>query len=217
MFSERYCYGAEEAMETIGKYLKDAREAKDLSIDDVSEATRIKVAFLECIEKDDFSPIGGFGYAKVMLATYAKSIGANVEKVMALFEQYYDSDDFEMKPLHLKSREQKKLLLPGNIFSILFLIVVVVVLTVVVVNLYKKGLLDFSMGKQLEKSPTEQVEPEPKPEPVNEEPEPTVTSHPEPVREQQIVIDRDALRDTVDYVDRILFEGEESAFNYKEQ
>ncbi len=205
-------------MDTIGKYLKEAREAKNLSIDDVSDTTRIKIAFLECIEKDDFSPIGGFGYAKVMLATYAKAVGANVEKVMAMFEQYYDSDDFEMKPLHRKSRDRRKLLLPGNILSILFLIVVVVILTIVVVQLYKKGLLDFSMGKQLEEVSTEQVEQQPEPDPKqdNDEPEPATTQQPEPVQEQQVVLDKDALRDTIDYVDQILFEGEESTFNHKE-
>ncbi len=215
-------------MDTIGKYLKEAREAKNLSIEDVSEMTRIKVAFLECIEKDDFSPIGGFGYAKVMLATYAKTIDANVQKVMSLFEHYYDSDDFEMKPLHRKPRQQKKLLLPGNIFSILALVILVTVLTIVVVRLYNKGMLDFSMDHQIEEVTSDDSEkpsePEAKPEPepevvqekVQEASETIADVKPEPAAEHQINVNQNALRDTTDYVDRILFDGKQSAFNHKE-
>ncbi len=214
-------------METIGKYLKETREAKGLSLEDVSDITKIKVAFLEYIEKDDFSPIGGFGYAKVMLATYAKAVHADIEKVMLMFDKHYDSDDFEMKPLYMRPRKHKKLLLPGSIFSFAALFLLLIVLAIVVYNLYNKGLLDFSLSRELngevvaeavKQDSVKSVNVVEQEKPEEEEAEPTEAEEVSqtPAETESVAFDEQALRDSTDYVDNILFDNKDSAFNYKE-
>lgn len=55
---------------TIGQQLKQAREAKGLSFEDVSHATKISTAALEAMESDDFSVFPTPAYRRSFLKLY---------------------------------------------------------------------------------------------------------------------------------------------------
>lgn len=65
-----------------GERLRAAREAKGMSVDDVSAATRIPKRHLETIEDGDFAVLPGRTYAIGFSRSYAKAVGLNDEEIV---------------------------------------------------------------------------------------------------------------------------------------
>ena len=59
---------------TIGERLREAREQKSLSIEDVAHATRIHANTLRGLEDDDYSGFASTTYAKSFLNLYARHL-----------------------------------------------------------------------------------------------------------------------------------------------
>ena len=58
-------------MKTVGSILKEAREAKRFSLDQVEQATKIRRNFLEAIEGDAYHVLPSVSYAKGFVKNYA--------------------------------------------------------------------------------------------------------------------------------------------------
>ncbi len=71
---------------SVGKYLQQERERKGLSLEAVSQATRISSRSLEAIESDDFVSLPAPIFIRGFLKTYASFIGLEPYKVIALYE-----------------------------------------------------------------------------------------------------------------------------------
>ncbi|SNX64425.1 cytoskeletal protein RodZ [Streptomyces sp. TLI_55] len=78
----------EEARISVGRALKQARIAAGLTVDDVSNATRVRIAIVHAIEADDFSPCGGDVYARGHIRTLAKAVRLDPAPLLA----QYDAD-----------------------------------------------------------------------------------------------------------------------------
>ncbi len=72
-------------MESIGSKLRDAREEKGYSIDQVARDTNIARRFLEAMEREDFSVFPGDTYVLGFLRNYADYLGLNPEKIITLY------------------------------------------------------------------------------------------------------------------------------------
>ncbi|MFF3904976.1 helix-turn-helix domain-containing protein [Streptomyces sp. NPDC001848] len=70
---------------SIGRALRQARLAAGLTVDDVSNATRVRVAIVHAIEQDDFAPCGGDVYARGHIRTLARAVHLDPAP---LLEQY---------------------------------------------------------------------------------------------------------------------------------
>lgn len=75
----------------IGSKLAAARRTLKLSIDELSDRTRIRPHVLEAMEVDDFSPCGGDFYARGHLATVANVLGVDVAPLLHEYEERYAS------------------------------------------------------------------------------------------------------------------------------
>jgi cytoskeletal protein RodZ len=69
-------------MQTIGQRLKQAREAKRLTLEKVFEATRIRIPFLQALEADDLSAMPSPVQARGYLRNYAEFLGLNFEGLL---------------------------------------------------------------------------------------------------------------------------------------
>jgi cytoskeletal protein RodZ len=68
--------------EILGQRLREAREAKDLTIQETERATRIRIKYLEALEEGDFStmtPVQAQGF----LRNYARFLGLDFDLLMA--------------------------------------------------------------------------------------------------------------------------------------
>src|SRR6185312_12251162 len=72
-------------MTELGSRLKEARERKDLSLDDLQQITKIQKRYLVGIEEGNFSVMPGKFYVRAFIKQYAEAVGLNPEE---LFEEF---------------------------------------------------------------------------------------------------------------------------------
>ena len=73
-------------MESLGQYLRSKRELKELSLEEVANALKIKVWYLSSIEQDFFDLLPAGGYDRTFLTEYAKHLGLDLEEVIRRYE-----------------------------------------------------------------------------------------------------------------------------------
>src|SRR5689334_8315096 len=69
-------------MPTIGEQLKQARESRRLSIQQVVQGTRIRSYYLEAMEADDFSRMPSAAQARGFLRSYAEFVGLSADALI---------------------------------------------------------------------------------------------------------------------------------------
>jgi len=69
--------------ETIGQQLKQAREAKGLTIQNVVQATHIRSPHIEAFEADDFESLPSPVQARAFLRLYAEFLGLSLDEVIS--------------------------------------------------------------------------------------------------------------------------------------
>ncbi|WP_181140809.1 helix-turn-helix domain-containing protein [Streptomyces sp. Ru62] len=77
---------SQEARPSVGRALQQARIAAGLTVDDVSSATRVRIAIVRAIEADDFAPCGGDVYARGHIRTLAKAVHLDPEPLIAQYD-----------------------------------------------------------------------------------------------------------------------------------
>ncbi|MCK6585274.1 MAG: helix-turn-helix domain-containing protein, partial [Anaerolineales bacterium] len=69
--------------ETIGQRLKREREARYISLEKAAEETRIRRAFLQALEADDFSVMPSAAQGRGFLRNYAEYLGVDIDELIA--------------------------------------------------------------------------------------------------------------------------------------
>ncbi|RMG08942.1 MAG: helix-turn-helix domain-containing protein [Acidobacteria bacterium] len=83
---------------TLGEKLRQAREARGMSIGDVAEQTKISAHYLEAIENNDFSNLPGGVFNKGFIKLYARCVGLDEQEVVQDYLHIVNQkDDEELK------------------------------------------------------------------------------------------------------------------------
>lgn len=61
--------------ESLGRYLERKRKERGLSLEEISQETRIGIAFLESIDRGEYHNIPGLPYARGFIRAYGACIG----------------------------------------------------------------------------------------------------------------------------------------------
>ena len=72
-------------MNTLGPYLRSAREAKGMDLRDAAQQTRISINYLKAIEEEDFAKLPGEVFVKGFLKSYARFLQLSEDEVMARY------------------------------------------------------------------------------------------------------------------------------------
>lgn len=72
-------------MTSLGQSLKEEREARNISIEEIASATKIVTRYIEALENDRFDIMPGGFFIKGIIRTYARAIGLNEEEVLAKY------------------------------------------------------------------------------------------------------------------------------------
>lgn len=78
----------------IGDLLREAREARGHSLEDVEKATRIRVKYLEALESGDFGVLPSATQARGFLRNYAQFLGLDAEAVLARYGEAVNKKPF---------------------------------------------------------------------------------------------------------------------------
>lgn len=87
-------------MAEFGQTLRQAREAKGVSLSQVERATRISKTYLEALEEHQFSQLPASTYARGIVRNYATYLGLEPADILASYELLTDSKptSFEVMP-----------------------------------------------------------------------------------------------------------------------
>jgi cytoskeletal protein RodZ len=75
-------------MQTVGDYLKKERVARNISLNDVAEFTKISRIYLDCLEKDEYKKIPGEPYVKGYISSYAECVGISDHEALKLYDSF---------------------------------------------------------------------------------------------------------------------------------
>ena len=124
---------APDSLPGLGRELRVQRELRDISLREVSEATKISVRFLEAIENDDHVTLPAPVFTRGFLKEYAKQLGLDPEEVVDRYMLYVaqqkrleDEEEAEMIDRRLGSGSSF-----GGFEAILLVALVVVVIAAV--------------------------------------------------------------------------------------
>src|SRR5690625_890164 len=118
----------------IGVRLKEAREAKNLSLESLQETTKIQKRYLVAIEQGDFHVLPGKFYARAFIKEYAIAVGLNPDELLEEYKSEIPSTEDESmvqySRIQRSNKENRREKTPAN-FS--FLPTVTVVLLVIAI------------------------------------------------------------------------------------
>lgn len=113
---------------TLGEKLRQAREERGISINEVAEQTRISPHYLDLIENDDYRTLPGGIFNKGFVKSYAKYVGIDEQEALQdyaklLASQNNDASDEPKtyRPEVLTDDRTSSSMLPTIIFAIIIL------------------------------------------------------------------------------------------------
>lgn len=97
-------------MRTVGQILKDARESKQYTLEEVEKSTKIRKELLEALEADDFNKLPPATFVQGFIKNYGGFLKLNPDKLLALFRRDFEAAEHPPKILESFSNpvSQKK-------------------------------------------------------------------------------------------------------------
>ncbi len=199
----------------IGEALRGAREQQGRTVEEASQATRVRADYLHALENEQFDVLGGDVYAKGFLRTYGRWLGLDPEPLVELYRTEVQREGYDPHALveHPVATAPRKL-------APTWLIWPAIAAALLVVTLLVGGLFGS-------RTPEPAVEPQPRAaappataEPqeviVPEEPEPPPAPSPSPTGVNVVLLLEEASWMRVRIDGRSVFEGTVPAGETKE-
>lgn len=76
-------------MRTVGQTLKEARESKFYSLEEVEKVTKIRKELLEALEEDDYAKLPPSTFVQGFIKNYSKFLNIDSQKLLALFRREF--------------------------------------------------------------------------------------------------------------------------------
>ncbi len=120
-------------MVDVGGYLKKEREARGISLEEISEVTKISMEFLRAIENNEFNKLPAEVFVIGFIKSYAKFIGLDENEVVNMYKQYVQEKEAEDEKEIRETIKKRR-------FPVLLTGAIVIILAVVLfLLLYKKN------------------------------------------------------------------------------
>lgn len=121
----------EDFCERPGELLKQAREAKGISIEKVAEDLNFLPSYISCLENEDFKPLHNTTFVKGYLRSYSRYLNIDSDKVISCLAKHHP--DLAMPeqrpPVNIMSPEKPS---TGLGFKLLSVLVVITILAIIV-------------------------------------------------------------------------------------
>jgi len=162
-------------MGELGETLREARDAKGLSLEQVEEATRIRTVYLRALEEEDHGRLPPPVYVRGFLKNYAQYLGLDPQHVLTLYQPAEARPPMTSAPVMLDEPLQ-----PLNLrrWWPIGVIVLIVALVAVAWWTYPRYAYRLPLLRATPTPTTTSVPPSPTPEPPTATPSPTQTPRP---------------------------------------
>ncbi len=115
-------------MATVGDLLRETREAKGLSLDQVENATHIRQRLLQALEENDFSALPAPVFVKGFLRNYAQLLGLNPDDVLQMYKSQVGDDAVTFHPTTLTEPLETGRRFGTGVWGLLLMIAIVALL-----------------------------------------------------------------------------------------
>ncbi|MDX1779111.1 MAG: helix-turn-helix domain-containing protein, partial [Thermodesulfobacteriota bacterium] len=104
-------------METLGDYLKNKREAQNITLEEASQVTRIRKTILEAVENNQFDLIPPKVFAQGFIKSYATYLGLDGSEAVKRYFEALDSLEPEQSPEEevILEKHSPPIMTPGRI------------------------------------------------------------------------------------------------------
>lgn len=82
-------------MDSLGTYLRHERELRQISLEEISQTTRIPLRTLQHLEDDDLDRLPGEVFVRGFLKSYARIVGLDLEEVLERHARRHDEKPAE--------------------------------------------------------------------------------------------------------------------------
>lgn len=137
-------------MSSFGEELKRERELRQISLREVSEATKINLRYLDALEQNDFRHLPGGVFNKGFVRAYAEYIGVDPEAMVNayLLEERSQEDREESKRAPVPRHASPAVVVPNPLPAGRKARMVVLLALVLTVALAAAGLLWYWLGRR---------------------------------------------------------------------
>jgi len=89
---------------SFGEYLRKERELREISLEEISQKTRIQKRFLQALEQDRLNLLPGLVFTKGFIRAYAEYLGLDVNQTLLRFEEFLNNSQSDTKQEKTKSK-----------------------------------------------------------------------------------------------------------------
>ncbi len=112
-------------MKEIGAKYRQAREEKNITIESVSEQTKIQKRFLRAIEEGFWDIIPGEVYLRGFLRTYADFLDLDAREILSIYDHQRE-EEAKLQEEEIEPPKPKNHLLWGGLIALILLVGVLV-------------------------------------------------------------------------------------------
>lgn len=76
-------------MQSVGSWLKSAREGRGISLTEISQATKMNLLFLHALEEDRFDRLPGGMFPRAMVRAYARAVGGSEQEIVDIYNRQF--------------------------------------------------------------------------------------------------------------------------------
>lgn len=116
-------------MRTVGQILKEEREKKFYTLNEIEKVTKIRKELLEALEIDNYSKLPSSTFVQGFIKSYGKFLELDTEKLLAIYRREFS--DRKNPPRILDSftnpmQNPKFIITPGKVLSAVVIVLVVI-------------------------------------------------------------------------------------------
>lgn len=89
----------------LGEYLRQEREKKNITLEQVASATKVNIRLLQALEADHFSELPAMPFVRGFVTAYARYIGLDSNEVLTRYQNYLSAKGSERKGSHVSTQE----------------------------------------------------------------------------------------------------------------
>ncbi|SEB02175.1 protein RodZ, contains Xre-like HTH and DUF4115 domains [Thalassobacillus cyri] len=118
----------------LGTRLREARESKGFSLEDIQQVTKIQKRYLQAIEKGDHSVLPGTFYARAFIREYAAAVGLSPDEIMEEYKNELPASPEESAVSYNRMQRSKEEASPSNGgFSRIFPTIITIILIGIII------------------------------------------------------------------------------------
>ncbi len=94
---------------SLGSELKEAREARKITLEEITKKTKIPAKYLEALEENRYDIFPSHTYAKGFIRAYAKVVGIDPAMLTRQFNAENQQEDVKIEPMNAEAELEKNL------------------------------------------------------------------------------------------------------------